>query len=111
MLPAEPGESVEVRIGRDHRAPVFDCDRRVLGIGDQFPRGSGVTAQSLEDGHVIGTGSDDAGRGPVCEFRNKAEYLVEGGRRSKDTGVGDYPDETRQHQDRECEGLWAVANP
>ena len=109
--PAEPWESVEVRIGRNHRAPVLDCDGCMLGVGDQFPGGIGITAQSFEDGHVIGTGSDDAGRGPLCECRDEAEYLVKGRRRNKDTGVGDHPDEARQRQDRQCEGLRARRQP
>ena len=48
MLPPKSWESAEVGVGRNHGAAVLDCNRRVLGVGDQLPGGSGLTAQSFQ---------------------------------------------------------------
>jgi hypothetical protein len=36
MLPAQPWETVEVGVGRDHGATVLDCHGSVLGGGCQL---------------------------------------------------------------------------
>ena len=41
---------------------MFDSDRRVLGVGDQLPGGSGLAAQSFEYVQVIGAGTHNARR-------------------------------------------------
>jgi hypothetical protein len=58
---------------------VLDCNRRVLGVGDQLPGGSGLTAQSFQYVQVIGTGTDDARGRAFHERGNERERLVEGG--------------------------------
>ena len=60
MLPPKSVESAEVGVGRNHGAAMLDRNRRVLSVGDQLPGGPGLTAQSFEYVHMIGTGADDA---------------------------------------------------
>ncbi len=96
MLPPKTWESAEVGIGRDHGATMLNGDRRVLGVGDQLPRGAGLPAQPLEYGQVLGARTDDTSRRPFHKRGNERERLVEGGRRVEDSGVGRNTDEGRQ---------------
>ncbi len=57
MLPSKSWKSAEVGVGRNHGTAVFDCNRRVLGVGDQLTAGSGLTAKSFQYVQVIGTGT------------------------------------------------------
>ena len=41
VMAAKLGEAAEVRVGRHHRATVFDRHRGVLGVCDELPRGVG----------------------------------------------------------------------
>ena len=60
MLPSKSWESAEIGVGRNHGAAVLDCNSRVVGVSDQLPGSSGLTAQSFESVQVIGTWPDDA---------------------------------------------------
>ena len=48
MLPSQSWKSVEVGVGGHHRASMLDCNRRVLGIGNQLSGGSGFAAQLFQ---------------------------------------------------------------
>ena len=76
MLPAKSWESGEVGIGGHYSAAMLDCNRRVLGIGDQIPGGSGFAAQPLEDLEVIGAGPHDARCRAFRERGHECESLV-----------------------------------
>ena len=54
MLPPEPWESAEVGVGRDHGTAMLDSDRRMLGVSDHLPGGTGFAAQPLEYVQVVG---------------------------------------------------------
>ena len=55
MLPPKSWEPAEVGVGRYHGAAVLQCNRRVLGVGDQLSGGASLAAQSLEYVQMIGT--------------------------------------------------------
>ena len=103
LLPPKSWESVEVGVGRNHGAAVLDCNRRVLGVGDQLPGGSGLTAQSFEYVQVIGTGTDDARGRAFHERGNERERLVEGGWGVKDSRVGYHAEEAGQNENGKSE--------
>ena len=105
MLPSNSRESTEVGVGRNHGTAVLDRNRRVLGVGDQLPRGSGLAAQSFEYVQMIGTRTDDARDRSVHERGHECEGLVEGGRGVEDSRVGYHADEAGQNEDGECEGF------
>ena len=86
MLPSKSWKSAEVGVGRNHGTAVFDCNRRVLGVGDQLTAGSGLTAKSFQYVQVIGT--DDARGGAFHERGNERERLIKGGWGVKDSRVG-----------------------
>ncbi len=71
MLPSNAWKSTEVGVDRNHRAAVLDRNRRVLGVGDQRPRGAGLATQPFEYLQVVGTGTDDA-RGRAFHERGSA---------------------------------------
>ena len=48
---------------------MLDRDGRVLRVGDQLPRASGVAAEPVEDQHVIGTGTDHPGGRSLDKLR------------------------------------------
>ena len=81
MLPAKSWKSGEVGVGGHHGAAMLDCNRRVLGVGDQIPGGSGFPAQPLEYLQVIGTGPHHARGRAFQERGHECEGLVESGRR------------------------------
>ncbi|MCZ0938597.1 MAG: hypothetical protein OXJ55_08170, partial [Caldilineaceae bacterium] len=84
---------------------MLDCNGRVLGVSDQLPGRSGLTAQPFEYVQVIGTWTDDArgrafhGRGDECEG------LVKSGRRGEYSRIGYHADEAGQNEDGEGEGF------
>jgi hypothetical protein len=84
---------------------MLDCNRRVLGVGDQLPGGSGLAAQSFEYVKMIGTGTDDARGRAFRERGHECERLVESGWWVEDSGVGYHADEAGQNEDREGERL------
>lgn len=55
MLPAQPREAIEVRVGRDQDAAVLDRDRGVLRIRDESRARSRTTAEVLENLEVVDT--------------------------------------------------------
>ncbi len=73
MLPSKSWDSAEVGVGRNHGAAVLDCNRRVLGVGDQLPGSSGLTARPFEYVWGIGTGTDDARGRAFRERGNERE--------------------------------------
>ena len=74
---------------------MLHSDRRVLGVSDQLPRGSGLAAQSLEYVQMIGAGTHNARRRAFHERGHKCERSVEGGWRVEYSWVGRYADEAR----------------
>ena len=98
MLPAQAGETVEIRVRGDHRAPVLYGHRCVLGVGDELGCGAGAPTEVFEDLEVSGTGMDDMCVAPTDEFADETEYLIEVGRLAKNPRVGDDSDNTRQRE-------------
>lgn len=111
MLPSEFGETPEIGVGRDHGAAVFQSDRRVLGIRDQFPGGARRATQPLENRHVIGAGTNDSSVRAFGERRHEGECRVKGDGRIKRPWVGHDADETGKHENGECEGLGPRGQP
>ena len=103
MLPSKSWESTEVGVSGHHGAAMLDCNRRVLGVGDQLPGGSGLAAQSFEYVKMIGTGTDDARGQAFHERGHECKRLVESGRRVEDSGVGYHTNEAGQNEDGEGE--------
>ena len=99
MLPSKSWESAKVGVGRNHGAAMLDCNRRVLGVGDQLPGGSRLAAKSLENVQMIGTGTDDARGRAFRERGHECERLVESGWWVEDSGVGYHADEAGQNED------------
>ena len=105
MLPAESWESAEIGVGRRHSAAVLDGNRRVLRVGYELPRGSGLSAQSLEYVECRG------GRNPDLRYallgaplgRGEPERLVERGRRVEDPGTGFVAHKAGENEHRESE--------
>ena len=81
------------------------CNRRMLGVGYQFPSCSRLSAQSLEYLHVIGAGTDDARRRAFHQRGNECKRLAQGGWRVEDSRIGCYANEARKYEDRESERL------
>ena len=81
------------------------CNRRMLGVGYQFPSCSRLSAQSLKYLHVIGAGTDDARRRAFHQRGNECKRLAQGGWRVEDSRIGCYANEARQYEDRESERL------
>ena len=88
MLPSKSWESAEIGVGRNHGAAVLDCNRRVLGVSDELPGRSGLTAQPSEYVQVIGSWTDDARGRAFHERGDEGEGLVESGWREKDSRIG-----------------------
>ncbi len=72
---------------------MLHSDRRVLGVSDQLPGGSGLAAQSFEYIQVIGAGTHNARRWAFYERGHECERLIESRRRVEDSGVGRDADE------------------
>lgn len=103
MQPSETRESAEVGVGRDHRTAMLHCDCRVLGVGDQLPGSSGLTAKSFEYVQMVGAGPHYARRRAFHERRHECERLVKCGWRVEDPEVGHDADETGHDEDGEGE--------
>ena len=103
MLPPKSWEPAEVGVGRYHGAAVLQCNRRVLGVGDQLSGGAGLAAQSLEYVQMIGTGTHDARGRALHERGHERERPVESGGRVEDPGVGYHANEAGQNEDGEGE--------
>ncbi len=105
MLPSKSWESAEIGVGRNHGAAVFDCNRRVLGVSDQLPGSSGLTAQPFEYVQMIGTWTDDARGRAFHERGDECEGLVESGWGVEDSRISYDADEAGQNEDGEGEGF------
>jgi len=77
MLPAQPREAIEVRVGRDQDAAVFDRNRGVLRIRDEGGARPRTTAEILEDLEVERPGMNDSGVRPGHELADKGEGFVQ----------------------------------
>jgi hypothetical protein len=53
MLPAQPREAIEVRVGRDQTASVLDRDGGVLRIRDESRARARTAAEILKDLEVV----------------------------------------------------------
>lgn len=84
---------------------MLDCNRRVLGVSDQLPGRSGLTAQPFEYVQVIGTWTDDARGRAFNQRSDECERSVESRWRSKDSRIGYHADEAGQNKDRQSKGF------
>ena len=105
MLPSKFWESAEIGVGRNHGAAVFDCNRRVLGVSDQLPGSSGLTAQPFEYVQMIGPWTNDARGRAFHERGDECEGLVESGWGVEDSRISYDADEAGQNEDGEGEGF------
>src|SRR5688572_323835 len=93
MPPAQIGELREVAIEADPFAPVLECERGVLGVGDEGAAGLGTAAQLLEDPPMAIAGPNDSRVRPDEEAVGEAEGVVEGSRYRECARVRRDPDE------------------
>jgi hypothetical protein len=77
MLPAQPREAIEVRVGRDQDAAVLDCNGGVLRICDESRARARTAAEILEDLEVERPGMDDPGVRPGDELADESEGFVQ----------------------------------
>lgn len=103
VLPSELRKAAKVGIGGNHGAAVFQRNRGVLGVRDQFAGGARDPTQPFENRHVVRTRPDDAGgwafrkRGYEGECRIQRRGWVER------AGVGHDAKKPGKDEDRQCE--------
>ncbi len=103
MLPSKSRETGKVGVGRNHGAPVLDCNRSMPGAGHQLPGRAGLAAERFKYFQMIRTGIDDA-RGRAFDQRgHKCVGLVESGWGVEESRVGYHANEAGQYQDGEGE--------
>ena len=88
MLPPQSGKTVEIGVGGNQRASVFDGKRRVLGGGHELARRLCGFAQMPEDAHVLTPRHEGAGGRPGGELVEEREHVTETRRPSKQARVG-----------------------
>ena len=84
---------------------MFNCNRGVLGVGDQLPGGTGLAAQSFENIQMIGAGAYDARVRAFYEGGHEREGAVKSGWRPEDSRVCYHADESGQNEEREGKGF------
>ena len=105
MLPTQPRKAVEIGVGGNECASVFDGERGVLGVSHELARRPGGFAQLPKDGHVLAPGCERTRCRPGAELIDEPEYLVEAGGAPKDARVGGDSDDAGKRQHRQGERL------